>query len=295
MRKIVVFIIPLLFFATVSFVKSDAIGVVRDDFKPSPPESYCSVSPSQKEINHMEIDFARRLAQREARGGTVTGGVIDVYFHVITKPDGTGSVASDVLNTQINALNAAYAPWGWSFRLVYAQTIVNDGWFNCGYGSAATAEMKNALRVGTADDLNIYTCSPGGGIAGYGTFPSSYRTSPTQDGIVIVHTGLPGGTTYSQGGLAIHEVGHWMGLYHTFQGGCARNANNGGDLISDTPAEATSNYYCTPRDSCTGPNFAGLDPIENHMDYTQEACRVRFTSQQDKRMDAQYTAYRHGN
>jgi hypothetical protein len=253
----------------------------------------CSTrTPSDEEIARVDA----HLRQNATAAATVSGGVIDVYFHVINKGTGVsnGDITSTMITDQMNVLNAAYANWGWSFRLVSTDRTTNTDWFNNCYGTAETA-MKNALRKGTADDLNIYTCNPSGGILGWATFPSSYASSPLKDGVVLLYSSLPGGSAapYNLGDTATHEVGHWMGLYHTFQGGCARNATSGGDLVSDTPAEKSAAFGCpVGRDSCA--NIAGLDPITNFMDYTDDSCMDRFSAGQDARMDAMFSTYRYG-
>jgi hypothetical protein len=221
-----------------------------------------------------------------------TGGSIPVYVHVINKGSGVsnGDITDKMITDQVAVLTAAYVSTGWSFSLVATDRTTNATWYTAGPGTSAEAAMKTALRRGTAQDLNIYTNNPGGGLLGWATFPSSYQSKPNNDGVVVHYASVPGGSLvpYNLGDTATHEVGHWMGLYHTFQGGCSKQ----GDLVGDTAPERSAAYGCpTGRDSCKG---GALDPITNFMDYTDDSCMNTFSAGQDARMDAQYTAYRDG-
>lgn len=246
--------------------------------------------------------------------GSVT---VNVWFHRIVSAAAVGdfndpnnpSKATNYANgwvpdsqvaAQIDVLNKSYAgqygglatPTAFTFVLAGTDTTVNATWFGVGYGSATESAMKTALRQGGKADLNIYSANLGGGLLGWATFPSSYASAPKSDGVVLLHSSLPGGSAggYNLGDTATHEVGHWLGLYHTFQGGCANNATTGGDLVSDTPAEKSPQYSCTNRDSCT--KLAGKDPINNFMDYTPDACMFEFTPGQAVRMANQWLAFR---
>ena len=227
-------------------------------------------------------------------GGTVvTGGTIDVYVHVLRSSSGAGDVSDTRINQQMDVLNSAFASTGWSFNLVATTRSNNDSWYTMTPGSPAETQAKAALRVGTADDLNIYLANIGGGLLGWATFPSNYTSAPSKDGVVVLSASLPGGNAapYNLGDTATHEVGHWMGLYHTFQGGCARQTS-GGDIVADTPAEKSPAYGCpVNRDSCT--SLAGVDPIYNFMDYTDDGCMFEFSTLQDARMDSMFSAYRY--
>lgn len=218
---------------------------------------------------------------------------IDVYMHVITNTKGEGRMSDKTIKAQIDVLNAAYAPGNYHFNLVNTSVTANDDWFTVSpdnFRSKTESEMKSALRQGSADDLNMYTANIGQGLLGWATFPSDYTRAPEMDGVVVLYSSFPGGSArnYNEGDTGTHEVGHWMGLYHTFQGGCSGS----GDGVDDTPAEKEAAYECPSLgsvDSCSSP---GVDPVTNFMDYVYDSCMVEFTSGQFSRIDEMFGAYR---
>jgi Pregnancy-associated plasma protein-A len=259
-------------------------------------------NPSQAEIERVsrEIDAALRASNAEGAALRAAGSVaIPVVFHVVNQGQGVanGDVPEAQIRDQMHVLNDAYAgrtggaTTPFTFTLAGVTRTTNATWFNSCDTSSVEQQMKRALRQGGSRTLNLYTCNPGGGLLGWSTFPSSYASNPTMDGVVILYSSLPGGSAapYDQGDTATHEVGHWVGLYHTFQGGCTPT----NDTVSDTPAERSPAYGCpTGRDSCASRRYPGLDPINNFMDYTDDACMFQFTAGQSSRADAQVATYR---
>ena len=216
--------------------------------------------------------------------------LIRVYVHVIHNDSGDGGATNGQIGQQINVLKAAGAPSGFDFELASIDHTYKTAWFNVAPGTTAERDMKQALHQGSADDLNIYIARLGGGLLGWATFPSSYASAPWKDGVVVLDESLPGGDAepYNKGDTVTHEVGHWLGLYHTFQGGCAKQ----NDQVGDTPAERSAAFGCPKgRDTCAS---EGLDPITNFMDYTDDDCMNAFSSGQTARMQAQWMAYRYG-
>ena len=240
-------------------------------------------------------DYTQRISSRLDLTATLTASKsIPVYWHRIHGAGGVGgTVTATQIAQQIAVLNAAYAGSGFSFQTPVVDDTSNATWYTCSGGTCET-QMKTALRQGGSNALNIYSNNMGGGLLGWATFPSSYASHPKMDGVVILYSSVPGGTAapYDLGDTATHEVGHWMGLYHTFQGGCAKSST-GGDGVADTPAEKSAAFGCpVGRNTCTGTSFPGNDPITNFMDYTDDACMNTFSAGQNARMNSMWVAYR---
>ncbi|MEL0153603.1 MAG: zinc metalloprotease, partial [Halieaceae bacterium] len=192
---------------------------------------------------------------------------------------------------QIQVLNSAFiANSPYQFQLVgQIRQFNNSAWLTAAPGSTAEASMKSSLRQGGRGDLNMYVSRPGGGLLGWATFPSSYDNNPLNDGVVVLGGSLPGGSAipYNEGDTGTHEVGHWLGLYHTFQGGCRGQ----GDFVADTPAVRSPNFGCPAGiDSCR--KQSGLDDVFNYMDYTDDSCMFQFSEGQVVRAYEQSLTYR---
>jgi hypothetical protein len=222
--------------------------------------------------------------------------MIPILFHIIHEGQ-RGYLPDRQLKAQVALLNRAYAPAGIQFKIINVNLYENRAWLLHRPGSDEEIEMKTELGKDTARSLNIYTAEPGGGLLGYATFPWWYEEMPQLDGVVLHHASLPKAARpwieqpwpFDLGMTAVHQVGHWCGLYHTFQGGCEAP----GDDIEDTAYEERAATGCPLNERSSCPGETRFNPVENYMDYSDDACMRHFTPMQYQRIKDMVGYYRY--
>ena len=234
-------------------------------------------------------------AGANGKGGKRFRATVPTYFHVIT--DGTtGNVTDAQIADQMNVLNLAFAGFyggaksGFQYELKGITRTDNAEWFNAKAGTNPERAMKNTLRRGGFESLNIYS-NLAGGYLGYAYLPGLPDSRLAIDGIVLHWGSLPGSGMfvgrYDLGMTLVHEAGHWVNLEHTFAGGC----NAKGDSVADTPAMLVPTSGC-PAGKDTCPKEPGLDPIHNYMDYSYDTCYNQFTPGQVARAQDSWIYFR---
>jgi hypothetical protein len=244
-----------------------------------------SATPDHREVSEAEAAAIEQRTQQLVRQKGKPAGdvVIPTYVHVMASSTGEGDVTDRQISDQIAVLNKTYgggesreaADTRYTFQLVDTERYYNDLW----HLDRQSNVYRSQTRMGGANALNIWLVDFA--YLGIATFPWDYEKQPGIDGIRVHWDSLPGGSinNYNLGETATHEAGHWLGLYHVFQGGCRGD----GDMVEDTAPQSTATLGCPEgQDSCAG---GGLDSIHNYMDYSYDSCYNQFTPGQSTRMD----------
>ncbi len=256
---------------------------------------------TRRQLRRIDRELAETLAARQV--STARRGVelrIAVHVHVIRGEDLRGPSKKRV-RRQLAVLEDAYAggqsdenaETPFSFRLASFERVRKERWLHAMMGSRADRAMRRQLHRGDAGDLNLYLLKPrdpeqSGIVLGWSSTPGQVADDVRLDGVSLHQGSLPGGSlpSYDLGDTAVHEVGHWLGLLHTFEGGCSTE----NDLVEDTPAQAEPSSTCEGvKDTCDLP---GDDPVHNFMDYAVDECMDEFTPGQVSRMTDNWLAYR---
>ena len=217
---------------------------------------------------------------------------VRVYFHIVRASNGSGGQNVSVLPQVMNRLAAVYAPYSVYFQNTGSDEIRNDTYVsNFSINDAAKYNaLINTNVVGNA--INIYLLDDNSSFGG-GKAAGNPSTA-----LVL------GGTFYKAGvaqplvnsPIIAHEMGHSLGLYHTFETYFGAELANGancqsrGDLVCDTPAESPA-YNFTDDASCRfptqfrDPNGTLQNPdVGNVMDYITPSCMTHFTTGQGNRV-----------
>lgn len=245
--------------------------------------------------------------------------IIPVVFHIIHN-DGPENITKEQILDQLRVINEDFsntnsdksnlrtyfkdkniaANLDIEFRLAKIDNTGNctDGinriYSNLTYDAGEAVKSLPGAQWSYTKYLNIYVVSSiessgtTGTILGYARFP--WQTSASSDGILLRadRTGTIGTAVKEGAGRTLtHEIGHWLGLKHPFQGGCSTSAF-ATDGVDDTPpvGETFANANCPSNgNSCSVDVPDELDLWENYMDYSEGRCQVMFTNGQKARTD----------
>ncbi len=229
--------------------------------------------------------------------GVISDAMVDSQIDILNEDllALTGTNGGDGTDGQISFALASQDPGGAPTNGITRDC--NTTWFN------DSGSYWNTLAWDPHRYLNIYTNQAGGNLGYVPFLPSDAGGSlvgSAEDRVVILWSSFgrngPIGPPYDQGRTSTHEVGHYLGLEHTFnpQSSCGSATPPGcysdGDLICDTNVE--QNPGSSPCHVGASSSCGSVDPTDNYMDYSDDLCMERFTLEQIRRTRCSLEHYR---
>ena len=233
----------------------------------------------QSQITVLNQDFRKMLG---TRGG-----------------ESTNPVAADI---EIEFVLAKVDPNGNPTNGIDRVAFIQESW--AGRGPDIDLIVKPATIWDPTQYLNMWTLNISDDILGYAQYPNSsglqgindYEGDANTDGVISsydvfgssdISTSFLLADLYDKGRTMTHEVGHFLGLKHIWGDGDGDEDSNlpdcnATDYCADTPQAGWEHYTCGIFDTCT--SNAGIDMVENYMDYTNDACMNIFTQNQKDRI-----------
>lgn len=227
-----------------------------------------SVAQIESQIRILNEDYRKKEGTRGYNTNPV-GVDMEIEFYLATE-DPNGNLTTGILRR--------YAP----------KTSYNIG---------SDLEKISALSYWPSDRyLNMWIVPELAGYLGYAQFAAAnfdglqmyYEQFPKTDGVFLSHayvgdTGDLADQTYAYGRTATHEIGHWLGLIHTWGDDYC-----GTDYCDDTPPAEAANRtrFCNDTYSTCVSGNRTKNMIENYLDYSPDACMNIFTADQKKRVRA---------
>jgi PKD repeat protein len=216
---------------------------------------------------------------------------VRMVVHLLCNDNGTNAISTDAYAlSQVAHLNQDYAAVGVFFEATINH-VNSTAWRTLSESEIDAMKLSSAIKPDS--QLNVWVTNVDFGYS-FGTFPWDGDALTARGGIVLGHFHWQGGlnSTFA------HEVGHCIGLYHTFNGvdevtACGScyesprvaDADLRGDRCKDTPPGPTT-YSCANTggsDQCTGQAWGYTMP-ENFMSYAPDGCYSLFTPQQRGRV-----------
>ena len=272
----------------------------------SQTENTCGTSPVDLQIN------AQKILEQRVKGDVANFRAlvyIPVWFHIVSKTDGTSAVSEGNILDMLCDMNKIYSDnaTDMQFYIKGFNYIKSDDLYNGTPYSTMKANKK-------ADGINVFINNNAGSTASLAYYANRQNTtdaSYANDWIVIIKTQIGGGTKAATLG---HEIGHLFSLIHTFNGwetapfkptssapcapaiasdgvtpterhsrGSDGNCANAGDYMCDTPEDYNFGYgaaSCSYSGIAKDPTCIAAIPEEKNMMGYFIGCLSHFSTQQ---------------